>query len=67
MRAASSPSLLHETRQFVVVGVSRLAGLEERVRVLRGAADLRPVGRQRALAMCLDSGIVDEQSADRRR
>ena len=53
---------LHLGGADIVVGVGRLANLEEHVGVLRGAAQHRMVGRERALAV-LNNAIHVEEGA----
>ncbi len=67
--AGRGGQLVHRTldgpRDRRVVGVGRLAALEEGVGVLRGAADHRMVRRQRAAAMGVD-GPVGQQAGQGR-
>ncbi len=67
--AGRGGQLVHRTldgpRDRRVVGVGRLAALEEGVGVLRGAADHRMVRRQRAAAMRVD-GPVGQQAGQGR-
>ena len=58
---------LHDARHFGIEGVHRLTRLKKGVRVMRGAADERVLGVERASTMSAHQVVVDHGPQSRRR